>query len=229
MKLRPLKPGPIVIGMRYNGPPGSGNGGYTAGLVAAHAPWEVPEVTLRQPPPLETELAVAAADDVVRVTAPDGSLVAEARPSEVDGVVPGVDHAAAVTASAGFSGFANHPFPTCFVCGPRRPDDDGLKIFPGRLADGRTAAPFLVPDGVTPDLIWAALDCPGGWAVPQEGRPYVLGRCAVRIDALPEPGDRCVVMGEMTGSDGRKAFARTALYSPAGEAIAISHSVWIAL
>jgi hypothetical protein len=229
MKLRPFKPGPIVIGARYNGPPGSGNGGYTAGRVAAHTPWEMPEVTLRLPPPLETELAVVATHDLVRVTAPDGSLVAEARPGAVDGAVPAVDHATAVSASRNFAGLADHPFPTCFVCGPRRPADDGLRIFPGRLADGRTAAPFQVPDDISPDLVWAALDCPGGWAVPQEGRPYVLGRCAVRIDALPAPGDQCVVMGEMTGEDGRKAFARTALYDPAGRAIAISRSVWIAL
>ncbi len=35
--------------------------------------------------------------------------------------------------------------------------------------------------------MWAALDCPGGWAVPLEGRPYVLGALAVRVDSLPEP------------------------------------------
>jgi hypothetical protein len=229
MKLRAFKPGPMVIGARYNGPPGSGNGGYTAGLVAAHTPWEVPEVTLRLPPPLETELAVVVEGELARVTGPDGAVVAEARPGKVDDPVPGVDHAAAVAASAHFTGFTNHPFPTCFVCGPRRPAEDGLKIFPGRLADGRTAAPFQVPDEMSPDLIWAALDCPGGWAVPLEGRPFVLGRCAVWIDALPGPGDACVVMGEMTGQDGRKAFARSTLYGPAGDVLAVSKSTWIAL
>lgn len=229
MKLRPFEPGPVVIAARYNGPPGSANGGYTAGLVAARTPWPVPEVTLRLPPPLETPLLVVVDGDLARVTGPDGALVAEVRPGDVEAAVPAVDHPAAVAASARYAGLVNHPFPTCFVCGPGRPADDGLKIFPGRLPDGRTAAPFLVPDDVNPDIIWAALDCPGGWAVPQEGRPFVLGRCAVRIDALPTAGEACVVMGEMTGQDGRKAFARTTLYSAGGDVLAVSRSTWIAL
>jgi hypothetical protein len=229
VKIRPLATGPVVIGARFNGPENSGNGGYTCGAVAAHTPWEVPEVTLRIPPPLETELTLSEVDDLVRVTAPDGTLVAEAREGTVEPPVAPVSYAEAVEASKGFAGFRDHPFPTCFVCGPGRPAHDGLEIFPGRLGDARTAAPFRVPADVSPTLLWAALDCPGGWAVPQEGRPYVLGRCAVRVDALPEPGDECVVMGELTGEDGRKAFARTTLYAPSGRAIAISHSVWIAL
>ncbi len=230
MKLRPFEGGPIVIGARYNGPANSGNGGYTAGLVAARTPWEVPEVTLRTPPPLETELTVSTVDDsLIRVTAPDGTLVAEAREGAVDAVVPPVSYDEAVEISKGYAGFREHPFPTCFVCGPGRPEHDGLSLFPGRTGDGRTAAPFVVPEDISPTLVWAALDCPCGWAVPQEGRPYVLGRCAVRIDRLPEPGQHCVVMGQLTGEDGRKAFALSTLYDPSGDAIAVSHSVWIAL
>ena len=45
----------------------------------------------------------------------------------------------AVAASATYPGFSAHPFPTCFVCGPERAEGDGLRLFPGRLPDGRTA------------------------------------------------------------------------------------------
>jgi hypothetical protein len=97
------------------------------------------------------------------------------------------------------------------------------------VSDRRTAAPFTVPDDVSPELIWAALDCPGGWAVPQEDRPHVLGRCTARIDKLPDPGDECVAMGQIVGEDGRKSFTITTLYAADGSVLATARATWIAM
>jgi hypothetical protein len=47
----------LSIDRRFCGPPGSGNGGYTAGHLAALI-GDSAEVTLRRPPPLETEMRV---------------------------------------------------------------------------------------------------------------------------------------------------------------------------
>jgi hypothetical protein len=77
-----------------------------------------------------------------------------------------------------------------------------------------------VPEEISPVLMWAALDCPGGWAAPQDGRPYVLGRMTARIVALPLAGDECVAVGELLGEQGRRAFVRTAVYSPGGQVLA---------
>ncbi|MFC0503224.1 hypothetical protein [Micromonospora costi] len=215
------------IESRYNGPPGSGNGGWSAGTFAAAVDGDGDgpvEVTLRRPPPLDTPLALV--DGEVRD--PAGLVVAEVRPTAaVDAVVPPVDLPTAVAASAAYPGLVDHPFPGCYVCGPRRPD--GLRIFPGRLPDGRTAAPFRVPAAVSGATVWAALDCPGGWAVIAPGRPYVLGRIAAQVDALPEPGDECVVTGVTVGVDGRKARVRTSLYGPDGTLLANARATWIAL
>lgn len=217
----------MIIAGRYNGPPGSGNGGYSSGLTASYVDgYEAgTQVRLHRPPPLDTELTVRI-EDMVRVFAGE-DLVASAQPATVADVVPGVDFPTAVEAAKAYRGFVNHPFPTCFVCGPAR--DDGLAIFPGRLPDGRTAAPFVVPTDVSPAIVWASLDCPGGWAVPLETRPYVLGELAVRIDAVPEPGEECVVVGEMTAEEGRKGFARTTLYSPSGKVLATARATWLSL
>ena len=90
-------------------------------------------LALRVPPPLDTELLLAGG--AVR----DGkTLVAElveagGEPAAVDPV----DLDTAVAASRTYPGFVEHPFPTCYVCGPDRPD--GLRIFPGRLPAERTA------------------------------------------------------------------------------------------
>ena len=169
--------------------------------------------------------------DAVRVTGPDGALIAEARPTTVDAaeVVHAVGPAEAASAAERYLGFQSHPFPTCFVCGPRRPDHDGLGVYPGRLDDGRTAATFRAPDHVDLATVWAALDCPGGWTVPQDERPHVLGREAVRVEAFPSPGEECVVIGLRTGADGRKAFTLTTLYGSAGTVLATARSTWIAI
>ncbi|QSB15709.1 hypothetical protein JQS43_05055 [Natronosporangium hydrolyticum] len=227
----------MIIGRRFNGPPDSGNGGYTAGLIAAEVPVEagmVPQVTLRRPPPLETELrlrpgtptlAVLAGDDLIAEATP----VAPADPTTAPAPVSWDDAQAAADA---YPGFAHHPFPTCYVCGPRRPEHDGLNIFPGRLADGRTAATWRVPPaGVDPVTVWAALDCPGGWAVLSPARPYVLGRIAAQITRLPTPGEQCVVTGATREQVGRKAQVRTALYGagPGQPLLAHAAATWIAL
>ena len=47
----------LVIDRRFNGPPGSANGGYTCGLLATAAGLDAAEVTLRLPPPLARPLA----------------------------------------------------------------------------------------------------------------------------------------------------------------------------
>lgn len=223
----------MLISRTFNGPPGSGNGGYTAGLVASQLDipdGAVAEVTLRVPPPLETPLRVVPTPGGIEVYEEGGGrLVAEAAAVPLDDPPPpGVSYDEAVDAAAGYAGFVEHPFPTCYVCGTQRPD--GLRIFPGPLPDGRgTAAPWHVPDGVSAVMVWAALDCPGGWAVLGPGRPYLLGRMAARVLAAPPVGTRCVVVGAVAATEGRKAYVGSALYGPGAEPLGYARSTWIAI
>jgi hypothetical protein len=165
----------MQIPSRFNGPPGSGNGGWSAGAFArASGLGGVVEVTLRVPPPLDTDLAYAG--DAFRTA--DGTLVASVRAAaDVGDPVPPVPPDEAAAASAAYPGFSTHPFPTCYVCGPERAD--GLRVFPGPLPDGRNAAPWTVPDDISAETVWAALDCPGGWSALHSGRT----RCPRRAPA----------------------------------------------
>jgi hypothetical protein len=52
----------VVIGRRFNGPPSSGHGGYSAWIAAQFIDGAA-EVSLRRPPPLETPLDVHRGDD----------------------------------------------------------------------------------------------------------------------------------------------------------------------
>lgn len=223
----------MIIEGRFNGPAGSGNGGYTAGLVAAElaAPaGYAAQVTLRVPPPLDSRLSVTRTGDGLAVHAGE-QLVAEAEPVRFDDEpVPPVPYPAAVTASGQYPGFTDHPFPTCYVCGPRRPAGDGLRIYPGPLPDGRTAAPWQAPADASTVTAWAALDCPGGWAVLVAGRRYVLGRITARVYADPLPGEPYVVTGAVVAAEGRKAQVRSALYGADPDSaplLAQARATWI--
>ncbi|MBV1848941.1 hypothetical protein [Catellatospora tritici] len=220
----------MVIDADRTGPPATGNGGWTSGLVAGTVDpgAGTVEVTLRQPPPVGVPLAVTAEGDGWAVRDPGGQLVATAaaRTAEIEPVPP-VSRTEALAASGRYPGHVRHPFPTCYVCGPQRAD--GLRIFPGPLPDGRTAATFTVPPEVTVPVLWAALDCPGGWTVLSAEQPYVLGRIAAVIDAMPAPDDECVVVGSLVRREGRKALVRTALYGPDGGLLARAEATWIAV
>jgi hypothetical protein len=213
----------LIIASRYNGPPGSANGGYTCGLLAERV-GEPAEVTLRSPPPLEAPLRF----DGARLW--DGeTLVAEAHRTHVHLEVPEpVAFDDAERASRNYPGFDEHEYATCFVCGPNR--DDGLGLFAGAVDGTKVfAAPWVVPDDVSRLLVWAALDCPGAIGVGWDGRgDWLLGRMAGEVHDVPEPGERCVVVAWPIGRDGRKGLAGTALYR-GNDLLARARQTWIAL
>jgi hypothetical protein len=219
----------VILPRRYNGPPDSANGGYACGVVAALV-GGVAEVTLRRPPPLECELETHVQPDGEAVEVHDsGTLLAEARRVELAiEVPPPVSLEDAEAASRRYPGFDHHAYPTCFTCGPER--EDGLRIFAGPV-DGRpglVAAPWTPHEPVAAEVVWAALDCPSGWAVDDFQREGVLlGRMAARVLDLPRVGEPHVVLGWRVGEDGRKRYAGSALLTPRGEVLATARSTWI--
>jgi hypothetical protein len=211
----------------YRGPLTSANGGYACGRLASFVDADEVEVTLRLPPPLDRPLSIRHEDDVVRLL--DGeSIVAEARPAPVD-VEPPLPVSLAEARAARdrhVRGFSS-AFAECYVCGVR---DDGLEIHVGPVA-GREplhAAPVSLAEP-SAELVWAAIDCPGAYAVGAEGRgDVVLGRMTARVDRVPEPGEQCVVVSWPIGEDGRKLSAGTSLFSEAGALLAVARQTWIA-
>lgn len=237
----------VTIGNRFNGPPTSGNGGFTAGRLAARFPYGTAvRVTLRRAVPLETDLDLDGTT-LAGLRLLDGAeLVAEAvsvDSVELGDAVPDVDADLAQEAMARFDGLDEHPFPTCFVCGPQRHLDDGLGLYAGAVDVGdpsRTATVFRPRTDLTqrvvgtgpgeiigPEMVWAALDCPGGWTLGLPGRPAVLGRMTAEVRAMPGVGERCVVVGQLDGREGRKGFTRTTAYGADGRELGRATAVWI--
>lgn len=226
----------VLIDERFCGPPASANGGYACAMAARWIESSA-EVTLRVPPPLGRELTVVRADG--RVSLLDGAtLVAEARPATVDvELPPPVSFTEAQRAAERYPWRDEHPYPTCFVCGPQREMGDGLCIFPGPV-EGRSlyAAPWT-PDRsladesgqVRDEFVWGALDCPSGIVTNLlDGVGLLLlGRLAADIVQPVTAEEPHVVQAWVVSRDGRKLNTASGLFTAAGEVRAIARAVWI--
>jgi hypothetical protein len=228
----------LTIAARFNGPPESGHGGYVSGRIGALLDGPA-RVRLHRPPPLGRALAIRRDGDGVTIL--DGpEVVATAGPATVEVALPApVGLVDAQAAALAYPGFQKHAFSRCFACGPARPPGDGLRIFPGPVAGRDVVAAPWVPDAsvgdgrgaVGPEFLWAALDCPSGWApiVAAGGAPMLLGELSVRVLGAVQVGEACVVMGWVLGGEGRKRFAGAALLGEDGAPRAVGRATWIAV
>jgi hypothetical protein len=232
----------LVIERRFRGPPDSANGGYACGVVAAAIePAPAVEVTLRAPPPLDSELQLVAVDGGAELR--DGETLvasgAAAPAPELDVPAP-VTIADAESARRDAPFRKSHPFPACFVCGPEPEDGDGLHVTAGPVPGRETelvAAPFETEEamanggaGVRPELLWSVLDCPGGiaaMALVPGVRTAVLGRMAARMLSPVPAGEAHVAIGWPIDRDGRKIHVGSAILDAHGEALAVARATWI--
>jgi hypothetical protein len=131
-----------------------------------------------------------------------------------------------------------HPYPSCFVCGPHRRPGDGLRILVGPVADRDLSADIWYPDQslaqqdghLRREFVWAALDCSGaiGAIGDAPGAPaYLLGRFSARQTGPVKTGEPYVVVGWRLAEDGRKLFAGSALFTAAGQLVGLARATWI--
>lgn len=244
----------LVIARRFRGPhdatSASANGGYFCGRVAAAAPGALAvEIRARAGVPLDRPLAVRARDGAIEVY--DGAVLiartsVERRPVTVP-APPSLAVALEVSRrfeAALVAGAVPHTFPECFVCGHRRAPGDGMRLFAGplpgdgseggrtRVAGWRPDPALLDADGrLRPELVWSALDCPGGWALPGPGN---TGTLQVEIGEPIDGRQPLIVTGwsERAPADGRpgsrRRYAGTAMFDARGRLLAVGAAIWVA-
>lgn len=233
--------GDLFVEPRFCGPPGTVNGGFACGAVAAR--WGgAAEVTLIRPVPPSRPLPVRRTDDRTLTVLDRGAPLAEARPTAPEDrpAVPAVSPELAVAAAGQARYFSDPAFPGCFVCGTERAPGDGLRIFPGPLPGRAVWAAPWTPDAsvaaadgrVRPEVVWAALDCPAGIAAGEAaeltgGTTALLGRMAAQVTTRPRPGQACRVVAWPVERHGRKLTAGSALLDPDGAVLATARTVWI--
>lgn len=230
--------GSVIIDGRFHGPPGSGNGGYSCGLVGRLLDGPA-AVRLRIPPPLDTPLDVKRTNSGVELFHKD-ELVASGRPATLDIEIPEPpDFAGAQAASRRFRGFYSHFYPGCFVCGPERQRGDGLRVFagpvePGHGPEGMVAATWIPDESLTNssghvnnEYLWAVLDCPGAYAFPEPAtNVLLLGELAVDVRGFVSASENCVLIAWEISSEGRKHYTGTALFGESGVLVAVGYGTW---
>ncbi len=229
----------LTIASRFCGPPGSANGGYVSGLLAAEIEGSA-EVTLRAPPPLDTPLSLGHRDDGVIVLHHGETLLAEARAQSLSlGLPAPVSVAEAIDASTRYPGVT---FDQCFVCGSGRAQTGGLMILPGTVADRTLVAAPWTPAADLVDAsglvdrkyVWSALDCPA-WFAHAAFTPIsdlivaLLGRITGHIERQPKVGEPYVCVGWPIKKDGRRIYSASALFDAEGAALAWASTTWIEL
>jgi hypothetical protein len=215
---------------RFNGPRGSGNGGYSGGLFAAPLDSAAAEVSLRSPVPLDEPLMLERQDDGSVQAVHGGNLVGEAHALDgLDLSLPdpvGLEEARA--ASERYRAPADGVFSHCFVCGRAR--EDGFGVFAGPVEGRELAASTWAPlpwtagsDGsVRPEFVWATLDCPTYFASHLSGELTlsVLVRQRTELHApVPAKGEHVVVAWPIE-AEGRKRLAGAAVLSADGALLA---------
>jgi len=227
----------ITIKARFNGPPGCGNGGYVSGRLAAFIDGPA-EIRLHAPTPLDAPLELVREGEAAAFMQGE-TLIARGQPGRLAQTPPDApDFAAAEAAATRYPGLVEHGLDTCFVCGPARKPQDGLRIFTGPLEEGGDlhAAPWrpdetlLAEDGLTaPEYLWASLDCPSYFALDKPALPALLGRMSGEVISRPEAGEACTIAAWALAHEGRKHFSASALYRADGSLAARAELLWIEL
>jgi hypothetical protein len=229
-------PDVVTIPGRFNGPLDSGQGGYSAGVVASFVEG-LAAVNLRRPVPLDRALRVVRDDGSVKLL--DGEdLIADGEPADALAVdVPqpvGVEDAHEATTR--YPGTHDGPFSRCFVCGLAR--HDSLHVFAGEVPGrGVLATPWTPPAWtaddagvVRPEFVWAVLDCPATFAPILAGPATAgfLARFSVRIDRPVLAGVEHVIIGWPLTIEGRKFHAGAAIFDADGALLASARALLIA-
>lgn len=225
----------VTVKGRFCGAPNIASGGYVAGLLGRRIDGPA-RVSLDLPIPVDQALGIERLPDGAVVLTGGAAILAHAMPAtlQLEPPVP-VSYAEAEWASERYLGFTEHAFPGCFVCGPARDWGDGLAIYPGPIPGRHLVAAPWAPDPtlfdkrgtVRPEIVWAALDCPTGFALLETfgRRTVVLRQLTVSLLRPLHVGGRWIVMGWPFAAEGRNLLGASAIFSETGELHALASAV----
>jgi hypothetical protein len=232
---------PIRVSTWFQGPTGSGQGGWTTHRLAT-AIGEPVTVAIRRPIPLNINLAVVEVDDswhLVDPAQPSEPVLIATRSDATFAETNAVSVESAADARSRFPLHDDHPVPVCFSCGT---NPDSMRVHSGPLGEGRWATDWTVPDWAVDDAgtvdegaLWAAIDCAQAWYAGNAGgrRHSVTVQLAVEIFEPLEPGATYSLVAWNgtydTEWDGRKRGAGGAVFANNGTCVAHSSSFWIAI
>jgi len=225
----------VVVKGRFCGSAKTASGGYIAGLLGRQLDGPA-RVSLERPIPIDRAFGIERLPTREVVLSDGGTVLARAAAATLQLEPPAPpSFAEAQWASERYLGFTEHAAPDCFVCGPAREWGDGLAIFPGPLPGRHLVAAPWAPDPtlfdkrgtVCPEFVWAALDCPTGFALLEAfgRRRVVLSQLTASLLRPLEVGARWIVIGWPFAAEGRHLLGASAIFSERGELHALAAAV----
>ncbi|WP_330335297.1 hotdog fold thioesterase [Streptomyces sp. NBC_00536] len=222
-----------------NGYPGVAFGGYVAGVLAGRAAAKTVRVDFRRPTPTGTPLGLAQTPDGGSELTNGVLVLAVATPAEAAAEAPGAPSwDEALAAAEAYRAAPPDEVSDCFGCGLGRTPDTGLRLHCGRVPGREIVATAWTPgagllaaDGtLPPELVWAALDCPGNAAGrllgSQRAGAVTASLTARLLGPVPAAGG-LISYAWLLGESGRKHRVGTALATAGGEVLAVGEALWV--
>ncbi|MFI6448938.1 PaaI family thioesterase [Kitasatospora sp. NPDC050543] len=215
-------------------------GGYVAGVLAQEFPGQSVKVAFRRPTPVGVPLTLRTGAGGSRELADGKGVLATARtcaPIGPPAAIPSWAQAERATKELERTGPPDDG--DCFACNGDRPRGRGLRqAFAPLLRDSRAAAvwtpdPALNPGGteLPVELVWAGLDCPGGWVARLFGgapEQTVTAHLAATLLRPVRLGEQHLAFGWPMSRSGRKYRVGSAIATRDGELCATAEALWLA-
>ncbi|GAB2729019.1 PaaI family thioesterase [Nocardia thraciensis] len=229
----------VILPEHVHGYPDVAFGGYVAGMLARRTGSPVVRVDFRSIVPVATEVGLGTTDTGWALTAADGRLLVEAAPADVTIETPTPPSwAEAKLATDAAVTSPERQVTDCYGCGAVCAPGRGLRLFPWLLPERDLIAAAWQPDpglaadnGVLPpEIVWSALDCPGGVAgIALGGMRYGAFTAALTATQLRPllAGDEYISYAWPIRADGRKHTVGVALSTPEGDLCALAEALWI--
>ncbi|MGO4614210.1 hypothetical protein AB4305_09125 [Nocardia sp. 2YAB30] len=228
----------FAVPKHVRGYPGVAFGGYIAGLLAAASSGAEIRVDFRRKIAVDTPIVLTTDDSGgATLTDLDGTVLAEASASVVTitpPAAPSSAEAAAATATADVLRKLSH----CYGCGAACASGRGLRLSPwavpahDMVIAAWTPDPALGgPDGRIPtEIVWSALDCPGGWAAMalRDLRPGAVTAALTATQFEPVfAGITYLSYAWPISQNGRKHTVGVALATTDGTLCALAEALWL--
>lgn len=214
-------------------------GGYVAGMLADRSGASTVRVDFRRPVAVSTPVVLSADDAHAALSAPDGTLLVEARPSVLTLAAPPApswSEAKAATETALSS--PERVLTDCYGCGAACAPGRGLRLFSWSLPGRRMMTAAWTPDPglaaengeLTAESVWSALDCPGGIAAfihsDMARGAFTASLTATRLNPI-YAGEDYISHAWPISHEGRKHTVGVALSTSGGELCALAEALWI--
>ncbi|AYF78833.1 hypothetical protein D7D52_08185 [Nocardia yunnanensis] len=229
----------LTIPAHIHGYPRIAFGGYVAGLLAAQSGADTVRVDFRRAVAVDSPILLSrTGDGRATLTGADDALLVEAAPATLTVHPRPAPSWSAAKSAVDLALAGERTVTDCYGCGLACAPGRGLLLFPSILPGTETMAAAWTPDAglandsgeLPPEVVWSALDCPGGRAA------FVFSHMAsgAFTAALTATQLRPVYAGEdyishawILAREGRKHTVAVALSTAAGDLCALSEALWI--